>query len=376
MSSAAVRPQVSTGDGGRDSYPDPGPDPAAQAVGSRRRLRAEQVGESSGGPCRRTPRCPPRRRTARRAADARRAPPGPGGHAGRLAGVGRPVPRLRLQGPGRRPPLGPPGRGRRGRLVRQAHRRRDVDGLRQVPRLLAARPHLGARRPCRRGLRPGAHRVGARPRVRALPQPHQGPRRRPARVGHPPALRVARPRRAGRHLRRRHPLLGAQVDPGPRGRGPHQPRLPALLDAAEPRPVGTVPALAAVRGRRRGARVPGRVRRARLPRAATPAAARRLLRPELGDARQRAHPYPRAAPQRQRAAAAARGTDLRGRLRHHRRPCRERRPPRGRRPVRGRRRHRGHLTGRPQDLRAVGAARAAALRRSLLRALAGRPRRR
>ena len=161
-----------------------------------------------------------------------------------MAGLGR--------GPSRRPgrrarhrsALDPPGGGGRGRPRRAPHRDRDGDGIGQVPRRVAARPHGPPR---------GAPGHGA------LHRPDEGPRPRPG----PVAGRLGPARHPGRGLRRGHPGGGTPVDPGARQCRAHQSRSPPLLHAPPPRHVVEVPARTRLCHRRRGAPVPRRVRLAR-----------------------------------------------------------------------------------------------------------------
>ena len=119
----------------------------------------------------------------------------------------------------------------------------------------------------------------------------------------------------------------------------HQPRLPALRAPAAAPALGAAARLAAVRRARRVPRVPRGLRRARRPGPAAAAPARRVVR---------------------------RVADVPAGVRDDLRPGRERRPADRRRPVRGHGRHRRRLARRPQDVRAVAAARAARLRRALV----------
>ena len=111
-------------------------------------------------------------------------------------------------------------------------------------------------------------------RARALPLPHQGARAGPG--AQPPG--APDPRAAARDLRRRHPAGGARRDQAPRERGPHQSGHAARRDPAAPRRVGRLPREPGAGDRRRGPRLPGRVRVPRRERAAAAAAARRRVR--------------------------------------------------------------------------------------------------
>ena len=122
-------------------------------------------------------------------------------------------------------------------------------------------------------------------RARAVPLPDQGAGPGPgpgaaplrARQGDPPG-----------DLRRRHAARRARRDPQAQQPDPHQPRHAPRRDPAPPRRVGRPVREPGVRGRRRGPRLPRRVRLPRRQRAAAPAAGR-------GDPRHRA-----AVPARQR----------------------------------------------------------------------------
>ena len=83
---------------------------------------------------------------------------------------------------------------------------------------------------------------------------------------------------APRDLRRRHAGRAAPADPPPREPHPHQPRHAAHGDPAPPPPVGRLLLEPRGRRRRRGARLPRRVRLARRQRAAAAAADRQRLR--------------------------------------------------------------------------------------------------
>ena len=122
--------------------------------------------------------------------------------------------------------------------------------VRQVAGLPHARRPRGAGQP-RRGARAGSH--------RPLPQPDEGARRRPAATDR----RSRRRRAAGRHLRRRHTQRGTGVGAQLRERRADQPRHAAPLDAARARPLGVLPAPAAIRRHRRDAPLPRALRRTR-----------------------------------------------------------------------------------------------------------------
>ena len=176
-----------------------------------------------------------------------------------------------------RPPGGGVGRGTAGR----ASRRHDRDGERQDAGVQPAR----------------ARRDRARPEdARALPLPDEG-----ARAG--PGARALRDRRAGRppgDLRRRHAGRAAKSDPNVGERDPHEPGHAPHRGPSPPRPLGRRAREPRVRRRRRGARVPRRVRIARRQRPAPPAAARAGLRrgaavlARLGDDREPVGARPRA----------------------------------------------------------------------------------
>ena len=187
----------------------------------------------------------------------------------------------------RRATVDAPGRGRRPGPPGPAHRPGHIDRIGQVAGVLAARAVGG---PDRRGSghdRPRKHRVGARPPHDDLPQPDQGAGRRPAQRARTCPDRCGHPGRPHRHLRRRHVARGALLGAGPCRRRPDQPRLPALRPAAESSPVVTAAERAAVRRRRRGARLPRSLRRARLLGAAPARAPRGTVRGRVAHVRRR-----------------------------------------------------------------------------------------
>ena len=194
-----------------------------------------------GHPARRPRGGPPR---------ARRAHPGPVRPGGAVAVVGARAGGRGLRGPRRPRAVVSPGAGggpRAGRPERDHLHRR---GVRQVPRLSAARAH---------------RRAGGR--HRALRHADQGPGRRPAPVD--PRARPARG--AGGRLRRR-------LDPGRTGLGAQPRPLPADHAghaapgaAARAQPLVGVLQPAELRGGGRVPRVPGGVRLARGARAAAAA---------------------------------------------------------------------------------------------------------
>ena len=201
----------------------------------------------------------PRRRARRRATGARgvrgRARAAAGAGAGRSA-PGRP----RRAVTGRdRPALYPSGGGPRGRLGR-ADDRHDGDRLGQVAVLQPA----DARRPLRR-----------LPRPRAVPLPDEG-----ARPGPGARAERVRPGEADPpgDLRRRHPARGALGHPPAVEPDPHEPRHAPRRDPAQPRCLGRLLREPRRRRRRRGARLPRGVRRARRQRPAPAAAGRGRLR--------------------------------------------------------------------------------------------------
>ena len=153
-----------------------------------------------------------------------------------------------------------PGRGDRPRPCRALGRGRHRHRVGQVA-VLPGADRRGGHRPG-----PAGH--------RAVHLPHQGAGPRPAPGLH--RARPARPRR--RRLRRRLLDRGAPVGPQARQRRAHQPGDAPLRAAPQPRPLGDVPAAPPLRRRRRAARVPGRVRHPRRPRAAPAPPARRRPR--------------------------------------------------------------------------------------------------
>ena len=218
-----------------------------------------------------------------------------------------PEARGRAQGPRSREPLRPPGGVARGRPPRRARRRRDRDRQREDARVQPPRP-----RRARRGAEA----------ARALPLPDEGARAGPGAL----ADRAGRPAREAGDLRRRHRARAPLADPQVGERDPDQPGHAPRRRPPAPRPLGGRPLEPPLRGRRRGARLP---RRLRLPR-------------------------------RQRApAAAARGADLRrrpavpARLGDDRQPGRARALPARRRRHRDRRRRgaRGRRARSPSGTR-------------------------
>ena len=244
----------------------------ASSARGRERRRAGAVGPggedarvATGGPAsRRSPSDSPgiRARVGRISLPAR-----DGAHGG-LAVLAAPRRPARLRGARDRPAVAAPGPHRRPGLVRPARARRDRDGVGQVGRLRDAGADRGPRRA--RGRRaPGTD--------RALPEPDQGPGPRPARRAQRPG--PARP--ACRRRRRGHPRRAARLGADPRPVDRDQPGHAPSRDPAPPRGVAGVPAQPAVRHRRRGAHLPGRLRLARGP---GPAAAAPGGRPARGDA--------------------------------------------------------------------------------------------
>ena len=117
----------------------------------------------------------------------------------------------------------------------------------------------------------------------ALPLADQGARARPAARGGIADRRGARTRRRRADaLRRRQPRGGAPVRAGTVALDLLQPRHDPPVDAAQPRPLGGVPAQSAVRRRRRMPLLPRHFRFQRGDGAAPAAAA---VRPVLGDRR-------------------------------------------------------------------------------------------
>ena len=162
-------------------------------------------------------------------------------------------PRVRERARARRA-LRAPGRGVGGGAPRRARDRHDRHRERQDARVQPA----GARRARARAEDP-----------RALPLPDEGARAGPAAHAH----ELARPGREGRDLRRRHRRRPALADPQVGEPDPHEPRHAPRRRAPAPRPVGRRAAEPPLRRRRRGARLPRRVRLARRQRPA-PAAPR------------------------------------------------------------------------------------------------------
>ena len=105
-------------------------------------------------------------------------------------------------------------------------------------------------------------------RARAVPLSDQGAG--PGSGARAARLRAAQAIAAG-DLRRRHARAGARRDPQAQQPGPHQPRHAARRDPPPPRRLGRAAREPRVRRRRRGARVPRRVRLARRQRAAAAA---------------------------------------------------------------------------------------------------------
>ncbi len=192
-----------------------------------------------------------------------------GASAGRPAGGAAraargPRDRFALLAPGRGLGDGPPRR-----ALRRHHRHRE----REEPRLQPARP----RRPRRGAEAP-----------RALPLSDESARAGPG-SGTRRAPGQARP---ARDLRRRHRERAPLADPQVVEPDPHEPRHAPRRRPPAPRPLGRRPLESPLRRRRRGARLPGRLRLARRQRAAAAAQARPRLRlraavpPRLGDDRQ------------------------------------------------------------------------------------------
>ncbi len=158
-----------------------------------------------------------------------------------------------------RPPLPPPGADLRGERARRARGRRDGNRERQDARVQPA----CAERPRRRA-----------EAARALPLPHEG-----AGPGSGTSTCGAQgsPASPG-DLRRRHRDGAALADPQVGERHPLQPRHAPRGRPSAPRPLGRRPPEPALRHRRRGTRLPRRVRLARRQRAAALAARRADLR--------------------------------------------------------------------------------------------------
>ena len=217
---------------------------------------------------------------------------------------------------------------------RRARHRHDGYRVRQDARVQPARARRDRARP------EAAH---------ALPLPDEG-----ARAGSGAhARRVQAPAHARRDLRRRHARRAALADPPLGEPHPHEPGHAPRRRPAAPRPLGRRALEPALRRRRRGARVPRRLRLARRERAAPAAAARaRLRRRAAVPARVRDDREPR----RARAVAARR---RRHRRRSRRRAAR-RADDRALEPAAPRR---GARPARVRDRRGVAALRGARLAR-------------
>ena len=203
----------------------------------------------------------------------------------------RPVPRRRARAGRRRRPRGG-ARGPRGRAARRAAGRvREALLAAGIARSTAtSAPPSTCCAPARTWSSPPARRAASRlcfqlPRStrsprdaqapRPVPLPHQGARPGPGAQ----AARAAPPRRRAGDLRRRHAAGAARAHA--RRTAHHraqQPRHAARRHPARPRTLGRVPAPPALRRARRGARLPRRLRLARGPGRAPPAAPLRRLR--------------------------------------------------------------------------------------------------
>ena len=177
-----------------------------------------------------------------------------GGDDGAAAAGARRARRGRARAPGHHEPLRAPGRGVGGSRARRARGRHHRHGQRQDA-----------------GLQPaGARRNRSRPEgARAVPLSDEGSRAGPG--AQPDGPRRAR--RAAGHLRRGHADRSAAPGANVGQRHPVQPGHAPPRRPAPSRPLGGRAREPRVRHRRRGARVPRRVRLARCERAATPPAA-------------------------------------------------------------------------------------------------------
>ena len=213
--------------------------------------------------------------------------------------------------------------------ARRARRRHDRHRVGQDARVQPARARRDRARP------EAAH---------ALPLPDEGARAGPG--AH--ARRVQAAAHARRDLRRRHAGRAALADPPLGEPHPHEPGHAPRRRPPAPRPLGRRALEPPLRRRRRGARLPRRLRLARRERPAPAAAARARLRrraavpARVGDDRE---------PRRARAVAARRG--------RHRRRRRTRRRARSGRSRSGTRRcsTRSSASARPRSARRRGSTR-------------------
>ena len=188
--------------------------------------------------------------------------PRPDGAVRRHAGLGRSAPGRVAGGRRRRAAVHPPGgHGRGGSDGRRdgghRHRQRQVAGVQPAG---AERDRAGRRDP------------------RRVPVPDQGPRPGPGAF----AVRAVATQPAAGDLRRRHAAGGATPGAGLGEPDPDQPGHAAHRDPAGARHLGRVAAPPALRGGRRGPRLPRRVRVARRERAGPAAADLRALRLTAG----------------------------------------------------------------------------------------------
>ena len=202
------------------------------------------------------------------------------------------------RGLGRHGALLAPGRGVGGDAARRARRDHDRHRERQEPRLQPA----GARR---------AHRAAEAPR--ALPLPDEGPLPGPGAR----ARRAEGQERPRRDLRRRHRGRAPLADPQVVEPHPDQPGHAPRGRPAAPRPLGRRSFQPPLRRRRRGARLPRRLRLARGQRPPPPAPARARVRSRAAvPARLRDDREPRRArarPDRPRLHGHRRGRSAEGR---------------------------------------------------------------
>ncbi len=147
-----------------------------------------------------------------------------------------------------RRPLRPAGRDVGGGSARRERHRHDRHGVGEVARLQPSRP----RHDRARADRPGA-----------VPLPDEGADPGSGEEHHAPPAR----RDPSGDLRRRHRARAPRADPPHGERDPHEPRHAARRDPAPPRSLGRRPPQPALRRRRRGARLSGRLRLARRKRA-------------------------------------------------------------------------------------------------------------